>query len=60
MKTKIVSFILCGDIFTVRKRSCGKVMFSQTCVKNSLGGGAGCVCIPASTGWAGDVYPSMH
>ena len=22
--------------FTVRKRSCGKVMFSQACVKNSV------------------------
>ena len=44
MKTKIVSFILCGDIFTVRKRSCGKVMFSQTCVKNSLGE-EGRVCV---------------
>ena len=26
-------------IFTVRKRSCGKVMFSQACVKNSVHGG---------------------
>ena len=26
-------------IFTVRKRSYGKVMFSQVCVKNSVGGG---------------------
>ena len=26
-------------IFTVRKRSCGKVMFLQACVKNSVGGG---------------------
>ena len=25
-------------IFTVRKRSCGKVMFSQACVKNSVHG----------------------
>ena len=27
--------------FTVRKRSCGKVMFSQACVKNSVRGGGG-------------------
>ena len=33
-------------IFTVRKRSCGKVMFSQACVKNSVHGGG--------------VYPTMH
>ena len=26
-------------IITVRKRSCGKVMFSQSCVKNSVHGG---------------------
>ena len=26
-------------IFTVRKRSCGKIMFSQACVKNSDHGG---------------------
>ena len=26
-------------IFTVRKRSCGKIMFSQACVKKSVGGG---------------------
>ena len=26
-------------IFTVRKSSCGKVMFSQACVKNSVHGG---------------------
>ena len=29
-------------IFTVRKRSCGKVMFSQACVKNSIHKGEGC------------------
>ena len=34
-------------MFTVRKRSCGKVMFSQARVKNSVYGGGG-------------VYPSMH
>ena len=34
------------DIFTVRYSSCGKVMFSQACVKNSVQGGG--------------VYPSMH
>ena len=26
-------------IFTVRNSSCGQVMFSQTCVKNSVTGG---------------------
>ena len=26
-------------LITVRKRSCGKVMFSQACVKNSVHGG---------------------
>ena len=30
--------------FTVRKQSCGKVMFSQACVKNSVHGG---VCLSA-------------
>ena len=29
------------NIFTVRKRSCGKVVFSQACVQNSVGGGGG-------------------
>ena len=28
-------------IFTVRNSSCGKVMFSQACVKNSVHGGGG-------------------
>ena len=31
------------------QRSCGKVMFSQACVKNSVHSGGG-----------GEVYPSMH
>ena len=38
-----------AEIFTVRKRSCGKVMFSQACVKNSVHMVAGwcvCVCLP--------------
>ena len=30
-------------IFTVRNSSCGKVMFSQTCVKNSVHGEGGCL-----------------
>ena len=34
------------NIFTVHKWSCGKVMFSQACVKNSVHRG----CIPACTG----------
>ena len=37
---------LLREIVTVRKRSCGKVMFSQACVKNSVHNGG--------------VYPSMH
>ena len=35
-------------IFTVRKRRCGKVMFSQACVKNSVHGGGG-VSAPGQT-----------
>ena len=33
------------DIFTVRNSSRGKVMFSQACVKNSVGG-----CLPLGPG----------
>ena len=44
-------------IFTVRNSSCGKVMFSQAGVKNSVHGG----CIPACTGAdTPSRYPSMH
>ena len=32
-----------SDIFTIRKRSCGKEMFSQACVKNSVHGVGGCI-----------------
>ena len=32
-------------IITVRKSSCGKVMFSQACVKNSVHSGGG-ECLP--------------
>ena len=55
---------------TVRKRSCGKVMFSQVCVKNSVHGGGGVHPLgrhppdrhtpPASrhpTGWQTDTSP---
>ena len=46
-------------LFTVRKGSCRKVMFSQTCVKNSVH--RGCVCTGADTPWCPQgVYPSMH
>ena len=40
-------------IFTVRKRSCGKVMFSQACVKNSVHR-RGCLpkCLLGYTPWA--------
>ena len=31
-------------IITVRNSSCGKVMSSQACVKNSVNGGGGSVC----------------
>ena len=34
-------FGILSFIFTVCKRSCGKVIFSQTCVKNSVHGGGG-------------------
>ena len=32
-------------IFTVRNSSCGKVMFSQACVRNSVHGGGRCTLI---------------
>ena len=32
-----------GSLITVRNNSCGKVMFSQACVKNSVGGGGVCM-----------------
>ena len=32
-----------SDIFTIRKRSCGKEMFSQACVKKSVHGVGGCL-----------------
>ena len=38
--------VLYSEIFTVRKRSCGKVMFSQTCDKNSVHGGGVCQIPP--------------
>ena len=38
-------------IFTVRKRSCGKVMFSQACVKNSVQGRRRCTLPWADTLW---------
>ena len=34
-RPRVIEFLF----FTVRKRSCGKVMFSQACVKNSVGRG---------------------
>ena len=37
-------------LVTVRKRSCGKVMFSQACIKNSVRGGGGrCTPVRADT-----------
>ena len=38
--SKSLDFLI-REIITVRKRSCGKVMFSQACVKNSVQGGGG-------------------
>ena len=50
-------------LITVRKRSCGKVMFSQACVKNSVGGGGACmaggVCGRGNVWWA-CVAGGMH
>ena len=40
-------------IFTVRNSSCGKVMFSQACVKNSDRGGA---CIAVGCMWQGGIH----
>ena len=48
MRMPSACVLLCpGNVifkFTVRKQSCGKVMFSQACVKNSVHGG---VCLSA-------------
>ena len=38
-----VSLMRRPSIFTVRNSSCGKVMFSQACIKNSVDGGG---CLP--------------
>ena len=57
---KILQNYVVQQIFTVGNSSCGKVMFSQVCVKNSVHSGGG-GCIPACTGrGVGVVYPSMH
>ena len=50
-------------VVTVRKRSCGKVMFSEVCVKNSVHGGmhggeaclAGGMC-GGGCAWQGDMH----
>ena len=41
------------QIFTVRKRSCRKVMFSQACVMNSVRGGR-CTPLSADTPYRAD------
>ena len=41
-------------IITVRKRSCGKVIFSQACVKNSVHGGE-----EVYTPWQADTLPGQ-
>ena len=41
------------DIYTVRNSSCGKVMFSQVCVKNSVHRGS-CVCGEGRGGMHGE------
>ena len=46
---KILQNYVVQQIFTVGNSSCGKVMFSQVCVKNSV-----------HSGGRGRVYPSMH
>ena len=38
-----VSLMRRPSIFTVRNSICGKVMFSQACIKNSVHGGGGCL-----------------
>ena len=43
-------------IFTVRKRSCGKLMFSQACVKNSVHGGVSQYALGQTTAWS-DTLP---
>ena len=64
---KILQNYVVQQIFTIGNSSCGKVMFSQVCVKNSVhsGGGEGVsqhalvvgwgLCIPACTGQVGCV-----
>ena len=52
--------IILASIITVRNSSCGKVMFSQVCVKHSVHGGrvsaSGLGRVPAS-GSSGAVHP---
>ena len=43
-----------NNLITVRNSSCGKVMFSQACVKNSVQGG----CLPHCICW--DTPPDTH
>ena len=47
-----------GSLFTVRKRSCEKVMFSQACVKNSVHRGE--VCTPRSDTSGQTHSPGRH
>ena len=47
-------------IFTARKQSCGKVMFSQPCVSHSAkGGGVHRLKLHASGEWEGNVFTTM-
>ena len=46
LKVLILCLTMLGYIFTVRKRSCRKVIFSQVCVRILSTGG---MCIPAYT-----------
>ena len=50
----------CGSIFTVRDSSCGKVMFSQACVKNSVHRGGGGVAGETATAADGTHPIGMH
>ena len=52
----IWSLVTLITIFIVRKRSCGKVMFSQACVKNSVHGG---VYTPRGS-WADTPFLGRH
>ena len=56
-----VCLSVCLCIFTVRKRSCGKLIFSQAWVKNSVhGGGEGGAVCQTATAADGTHSTGMH